>query len=123
MVLKMANIVALEETLDEIKKNEGITDAILVSRSGMHIAGNVPKGAHAETFVAMSAILLGAAETATSELKEKLKIVTIMLDSSKVAIGVVSQRAVLVLRANLDEADEKLLDILTTNSSKLDNAL
>ena len=119
----MANIVALEETLDEIKKNEGITDAVLVSRSGMHIAGNVPSGAHAETFVAMSAILLGAAETATSELKEDLKIVTIMLENSKVAIGVVSPRAVLVLKANLDEADEELLEILNTHSSRLDDAL
>jgi predicted regulator of Ras-like GTPase activity (Roadblock/LC7/MglB family) len=119
----MANIVALEEILDKIKQNEGISDAVLVSRSGMHIAGNVPKGAHAETFVAMSAILLGAAETATSELKEKLRIVSIMLEQSKVAIGVVSPKAVLVLKADLDEADEKLLQILRDNSSKLESAL
>jgi predicted regulator of Ras-like GTPase activity (Roadblock/LC7/MglB family) len=122
-VFQMANIVALEEILDKIKQNEGISDAVLVSRSGMHIAGNVPKGAHAETFVAMSAILLGAAETATSELKEKLRIVSIMLEQSKVAIGVVSPKAVLVLKADLDEADEKLLQILRDNSSKLESAL
>jgi predicted regulator of Ras-like GTPase activity (Roadblock/LC7/MglB family) len=119
----MANIVALEEILDNIKKQNGVSDAVLVSRSGMHIAGDVPPGAHAETFVAMSAILLGAAETATSELKEKLNIVTIMLDSSKVAIGVVSQRAVLVLRAALTDSDERLLEILNTNADKLENAL
>ena len=123
MVFQMANIVALEEILDKIKQNEGISDAVLVSRSGMHIAGNVPKGAHAETFVAMSAILLGAAETATSELKENLRIVSIMLEQSKVAIGVVSQKAVLVLKADLDEADEKLLQILRDNTSKLESAL
>jgi predicted regulator of Ras-like GTPase activity (Roadblock/LC7/MglB family) len=123
LVFQMANIVALEEILDKIKQNEGISDAVLVSRSGMHIAGNVPKGAHAETFVAMSAILLGAAETATSELKERLRIVSIMLEQSKVAIGVVSQKAVLVLKADLDEADEKLLQILRDNSSKLESAL
>lgn len=122
-MFQMANIVALEEILDKIKQNEGISDAVLVSRSGMHIAGNVPKGAHAETFVAMSAILLGAAETATSELKEKLRIVSIMLEQSKVAIGVVSPKAVLVLKADLDEADEKLLQILRDNSSKLESAL
>lgn len=122
-MFQMANIVALEEILDKIKQNEGISDAVLVSRSGMHIAGSVPKGAHAETFVAMSAILLGAAETATSELKEKLRIVSIMLENSKVAIGVVSPKAVLVLKADLDEADEKLLQILQDNSSKLESAL
>ena len=119
----MANIVALEEILDKIKQNEGISDAVLVSRSGMHIAGNVPKGAHAETFVAMSAILLGAAETATSELKESLRIVTIMLEHSKVAIGVISHKAVLVLKADLTEADEKLLDILREHSGNLESQL
>lgn len=123
MVFTMANIVALEEILDNIKKVEGITDAVLVSRSGMHIAGDVPSGAHAETFVAMSAILLGAAETATSELKEKLRIVTIMLEKSKVAIGVISTKAVLVLKAQLTDSDEKLLEILNTNTVKLENAL
>jgi predicted regulator of Ras-like GTPase activity (Roadblock/LC7/MglB family) len=119
----MANIAVLEDILDDIKKNEGITDAVLVSRSGMHMAGDVPKGAHAETFVAMSAILLGAAETATSELKEKLKIVSIMLDSSKVAIGVVGTKAVLVLRSRLEEADEKLMQILVSNTPKFEKAL
>ena len=119
----MANIMALESILDNIKEKEGITDAVLVSRSGMHIAGKVPTGAHAETFVAMSAILLGAAETSTSELKEKLKIVTIMLEHSKVAIGVVSPKAVLVIKSDLSESDEHLLEILSTNIPKFESAL
>jgi len=119
----MANIVALEEILDDIKNKEGVTDAILVSRSGMHIAGRVPKGAHAETFVAMSAIMLGAAETSTSELKEKLRIVTILLEHSKVAMGVVSSKAVLVLKAGLSDSDEKLIEILKSAVPKFEKAL
>lgn len=120
---QMANIMALEEILDGIKQTGGITDAVLVSRSGMHIAGKVPKGAHAETFVAMSAILMGAAETSTSELKEKLKIVTIILENSKVAIGIVSPKAVLVLKSDLSESDENLLDILAQSLPRFENAL
>ncbi|MFO7619552.1 MAG: roadblock/LC7 domain-containing protein [Thermoplasmata archaeon] len=119
----MANIVALEEILDEIKSSGGITDAILVSRSGMHLAGKVPKGAHSETFVAMSAIMLGAAETSTSELKEKLKIVTILLEHSKIAMGAVSPKAVLVLKASLTDSDEKLIEILTKMAPKFEKAL
>jgi hypothetical protein len=119
----MANIAALEEILDDIKAAGGITDAILVSRSGMHIAGKVPKGAHAETFVAMSAIMLGAAETSTSELRDKLRIVTIMLESSKVAIGVVSPKAVLVVKANLTDSDEKLIEILKSATPRFEKAL
>ncbi len=109
--------------MDEIKNTGGITDAILVSRSGMHIAGKVPKGAHAETFVAMSAIMLGAAETSTSELKEKLRIVTIMLEHSKVAMGIVTPKAVLVLKAGLTDSDEKLINIVTNFTPKFEKAL
>ena len=119
----MANIMALEEVLDNIKQSGGIADAVLVSRSGMHIAGKVPHGAHAETFVAMSAILLGAAETSTSELKEKLNIVTIMLEKSKVAIGVVSPKAVLVMKADKSMTDDDLLQILAGSVAKFEAAL
>ena len=119
----MANLMALEEILDGIKQSGGISDAVLVSRSGMHIAGKVPAGAHAETFVAMSAILLGAAETSTSELKENLKIVTIMLDKSKVSIGVISAKAVLVIKSDLSESSEALLEVLERSIPKFKNAL
>ena len=119
----MANLTALEEILDNIKQTGAVTDAVLVSRSGMHIAGKVPSGAHAETFVAMSAILMGAAETSTSELKENLKIVTIILERSKVAIGVVNPKAVLVLKSELTESDEHLLEILAGNIPKFEQAL
>ena len=119
----MANLMELEEILDNIKQSGEITDAVLVSRSGMHIAGKVPQGAHAETFVAMSAILMGAAETSTSELKEKLNIVTILLEKSKVAIGVVSPKAVLVLKSNLSESDEHLLEVLASSIPRFERAL
>ena len=119
----MANIVALEEILDEIKSSGGITDAILVSRSGMHIAGKAPKGSHSETFVAMSAIMLGAAETSTSELKDKLKIVTIHLEQSKLAMGVVTQKAILVIKAGQSDSDEKLFQVLTGSIPKFQKAL
>ena len=105
----MTNVENLEEILVDIEKVEGITDALLVSRSGMHIAGDVPKGAHTETFVAMSAILLGAAETATSELKEKLLHVNIKLDKSQIVISTISSRALLVLRVEPGKDSEKKL--------------
>ena len=119
----MVNLMVLEEILDNIKKSGTVTDAVLVSRSGMHIAGKVPSGAHRETFVAMSAILMGAAETSTSELKENLKIVTIILEKSKVAIGIVSSKAVLVLKSDLAESDENLLEILGNCIPKFKRAL
>ena len=94
----MADIPAIEGILKELRAIPGVSDAVLVSRSGMHIAGSVPQGAHAETFVAMFAILLGAAETATSELKEKLDNVVIELEGSKILIINDGPKAIFVLR-------------------------
>ena len=96
----MADIAALEGILKEMESVPGVSDAVLVSRSGMHIAGSVPQGAHAETFVAMFPILLGAAETATSELKERLDNVVIELESSRILIINDGPKAIFVLRTS-----------------------
>jgi len=93
----MADTAAIETILHELEKTEGIEDAILVSRNGTYIAGTVPKGAHIETFAAMFAILLGAAENSTSELKEVLDTVVINLESSKMVIVHAGPKALMVL--------------------------
>jgi len=93
---------ALEEVLDEIRSIPSVYEATVVSRSGMHIAGDAPKGVHLETFVAMSAILLGAAETATSEMKDKLQNVSIELSRGRMVLVSAGNRALLVLTASKD---------------------
>lgn len=94
----MADTAAIETVLKEIEASEGIEEALLVSRNGTYIAGSVPRGAHLETFAAMFAILLGAAENSTSELREVLDNVVINLESSKIVIVHSGQKALLVLR-------------------------
>ncbi len=86
VVVKMPLVNPIEESLNDLKENPDIEEVTLISRSGMHIAGNVPENAHRETYVAMAAILLGAAETATSELEEELLHVIIELKRSKILI-------------------------------------
>jgi len=98
----MADIVAIESVLHEVEKSLGVEDAVLVSRSGVHIAGAVPIGAHSETFVAMFAVLLGAAENATSELKERLDSVVINLEGSRVIIVNDGPKALFVFRTRKD---------------------
>ena len=93
----MADTAAIETILHEMEKAEGIEDAILVSRNGTYIAGTVPKGVHVETFAAMFAILLGAAENSTSELKEVLDTVVINLEASKMVIVHAGPKALMVL--------------------------
>ena len=104
----MVEYLALEEVLDEIRSVPSVYEATVVSRSGMHIAGDAPKGVHLETFVAMSAILLGAAETATSEMKDKLQYVSVELARSKMVLVSAGARALLILTASKDVAAPEL---------------
>jgi predicted regulator of Ras-like GTPase activity (Roadblock/LC7/MglB family) len=104
----MVEYLALEQTLDEIRSIPSVFEATVVSRSGMHIAGDAPKGVHLETFVAMSAILLGAAETATAELKDRLQYVSIELARGKMVLVSAGSRALLVLTASKDLGTEDL---------------
>lgn len=104
----MVEYLALEEVLDEIRSVPSVYEATVVSRSGMHIAGDAPKGVHLETFVAMSAILFGAAETATSELKDKLTYVSVELGRGRMILTNAGARALLVVTTSKDVATEQL---------------
>ena len=95
----MSDIAALEAVLKEIEKIDGVSEAVLVARTGQHIAGNVPAGAYQDIFVAMVAILHGAAETATNEMKERLEDVVIHLERSKIIIVNDGPKALFVLKA------------------------
>jgi predicted regulator of Ras-like GTPase activity (Roadblock/LC7/MglB family) len=107
----MAKIPALEEVLNAKMDDPKILSKTLVSRSGMHLAGNVPSSAHLETYVAMSAIILGAADTATSELNEKLSHVTVEMEGSRIVLLSLGAKALLVLHTAKDMNVEKLKEM------------
>ncbi|MDI6903171.1 MAG: roadblock/LC7 domain-containing protein [Methanocellales archaeon] len=60
----------LESILNDLKRTGDIEASAIVSRDGLIMASDIPPGIHAEAFAAMSATMLGAAETATAELKK-----------------------------------------------------
>ncbi len=103
---------SIEVLLEDIKENPEIKNVTLVSRSGMHIAGEVPKNSHRETFVAMSAILLGSAETATSELEDELSYVLVELKNSRILILNSGPSAILVAKLVSDSNIEDIIDYL-----------
>ena len=61
---------ALEKVLTDLGHTGDVEASALVSRDGLLIASDIPRSVHAETFAAMSATMLGAAETAISELEK-----------------------------------------------------
>ncbi|OGS52476.1 MAG: hypothetical protein A3K75_01330 [Euryarchaeota archaeon RBG_13_61_15] len=115
----MAEYLAIEEILDEIRSVPSVYEATVVSRSGMHIAGDAPRGVHLETFVAMSAILLGAAETATAELKDKLLHVSIDLTRSKMVLVSAGSRALLVVTASNEIGTQELAEKTKVFAAKI----
>jgi len=58
----------LEKILNDLSGIEGIEENAIVSRDGLLMASTTIEGPSAETFAAMSASMLGAAETAIAEL-------------------------------------------------------
>ena len=60
----------LDMVLSDLKRTGGIEASAIVSRDGSLITSDISGDVHAEAFAAMSATMLGAAETATSELKK-----------------------------------------------------
>lgn len=64
----MTTVEMLEKILKGINNIGGVEASAVASRDGLLICSTIPKKQHAETFVAMSATMIGAAETATTEL-------------------------------------------------------
>jgi predicted regulator of Ras-like GTPase activity (Roadblock/LC7/MglB family) len=59
----------IEECLRELKKVGGIEASAIVTRDGLLVSADISVGVDEETFAAMSASMVGAAETAMSEVK------------------------------------------------------
>jgi uncharacterized protein len=68
MLVNMTTTEMLENILNDLKHIGGIEASAVASRDGLLISSTVPRQFHADTFAAMAATMLGAAETATTEL-------------------------------------------------------
>ncbi len=119
----MADIPKIEEILRDIESMEGVNEVILVSRSGVYIAGKLPPHVHQETYASMFAVLLGAAETATTEMGETLSSVVVNLEDSKILIITDGPKAIYVLRVGKEVRVGRLKDSLRTHTTRLQEYL
>lgn len=104
----MVNNERVNDILWELNNNPKVITSVLISRSGMHIAGQPPEGVHLETFVAMLSILFTAAETATRGLKGELENVFVEFDRSRIIIDSAGNKGVLVVVTNTKENHDSL---------------
>ncbi len=119
----MADISEIEKILKEIEGREGVHEAFLVTRSGIYVAGDLPKGVERETYASMFAVLLGSAETATSQMKEAMHGVTVHLQDSKLVVLADGPKALFVLRVGDEMGVRRLREILGPHSTRLEEHL
>ncbi len=106
--------------LDGLTKQKGVTGATLITRDGLCVMNSDKALASPETFSAMTAALMGAAETAFYELGGATKLrVTAETDKSKmVALGA-SDELLLVIVGNGTSNTLDLLNVAETAAKEL----
>ena len=114
----------LEKILDDLKLPGGIEASLVASRDGLLIFSNIDLKKHAQTFSAMSATMLGAAETATLELRKGIpERIIVESDEGKIIVTGAGPKGLLVVLTEpnaslgiilieLAKASEKIKEVL-----------
>jgi predicted regulator of Ras-like GTPase activity (Roadblock/LC7/MglB family) len=106
----MTTIEELESILGVLKNTEGVEASAVASRDGLLIYSTIPKKQPAETFAAMAATMIGAAETAASELGKGIPERIIVESKNGMIIGT-------------GAGDKAFLIVMTQNGSNIDNII
>ncbi|MDI6888231.1 MAG: roadblock/LC7 domain-containing protein [Methanocellales archaeon] len=120
----MTTVEMLEKVLTDLGRTGDIEASAIVSRDGLLMASDIPKSVHADTFAAMSATMLGAAETAILELKKgipdrvivesrKGKVITIGAGPKALLVVMTPPEAGLgLILVNMEKAADKIKGLL-----------
>lgn len=94
-------------SINDVASVNGVLSASLITRSGEYVEGTIPSDTRRDTFSAMSAIILGAAERSAIELNDSLLKVSVELDNSMLIVfGLDSQYLMAVTSTTEADADE-----------------
>ena len=100
---------ALKNLLDEIKKISGVKKVSVVSRTGMNVGGDTYE--NQDTFAAMTAIILGAAETASSSIGNVKKVVITIEPNNILLLLPAGRRGILAILAE-EDISEKIRNLI-----------
>ena len=120
----MTTIEMLEKILNELNNIGGVEASAVASRDGLLICSNLSKKQSAETFVAMSATMMGAAETATVELGKGIPERIIVESKTGRIIGTgAGAKALLLVMTKPDAGLGLVLIEMTKASQKIKNIM
>jgi predicted regulator of Ras-like GTPase activity (Roadblock/LC7/MglB family) len=83
--------------LKKFMDDEGLLGACVATRSGSYITGVVPEHMHRDTYVAMTAIIHGGAETLAMEMRTPMDHVIVRLSSTTLLIVGLGTKAILAI--------------------------
>src|SRR3972149_950102 len=122
--LTMTTTEILEEALNNLKNIGGIEASVVASRDGLLIHSTVSRKLHAETFAAMSATMLGAAETATTELGKGIpERIIVESDDGKIIATGAGTKAILLVMTEPDASLGLILIEIAKASEKVKQVL
>ncbi|OPY29335.1 MAG: Roadblock/LC7 domain protein [Methanocella sp. PtaU1.Bin125] len=111
-------VTELDQVLADMRRAGGIRAIAIVSRDGILIASDMPAEIHPETFAAMSAIILGAAETAALEINTPAPDrIIVETDEGRLVVSGAGERMMLVALA---EAQAGLGHVIVEMSRAVD---
>ena len=114
----------IDKILADLRKVGGVEACAAVSRDGLLIRSNIHKEQFAESFAAMSATMLGAAETATIELGKGVphRVIVESENGRLIAVGA-GPKALVIVIVNTDTGLGLILHELEKASEKLKGLL
>lgn len=121
----MADILEMvDKILSDLKNIGGVEASIAASRDGLLIRANMPKQKFLESLAAMSATMLGAAETATTQVEKGLPTrVIVESEYGRLVIVGAGSKALLIILANLDSPLGLILLELDKSAKKMKEIL
>lgn len=114
----------IDKLISELKKSGGVEACAAVSRDGLLIRSSMQKEQFAESFAAMSATMLGAAETASTELGKGVpnRVIVESAQGRLIAVGA-GPKALLVVIVNSEAGLGLILLELEKSAKKLKEML
>ncbi len=114
----------VDRVLAELKNTGGVEASIAASRDGLLIRGNMPKENFLASLAAMSATMLGAAETATAQAEKGLPTrIIVESEYGRLMIAGAGPKALLIVLANCNSSLGLILVELDKSAKKLKELL
>lgn len=111
-VTPMEDIQSLKKLLSAINELDSVTDALLITKTGMFILGSLKRSTQLDKFAGMAAILMGSSEAMAMEMKDEIVGSVIRLSNQNIVFVSLTEDIVLgVIFHGNREAPELLGDV------------